>query len=134
MELILLAFLPKILIFVFQFGGSVSLSGHYGGFSGSLSVDINTLSESMKKGSKFGCEETTFNVGGENMPEPISIKLVSLSKVFDEKLYKVYMENTNQRASCRFANDLLEKLTENIKKILNNYDKLLGVSVPEGNN
>ncbi|KXJ23583.1 hypothetical protein AC249_AIPGENE12409 [Exaiptasia diaphana] len=112
------------------YAGSVSASGGYGGGSASVTVDVESVSEKMKAGSKFGSEEEKFKIGGGNMPEPIAIRLISIQKMFDVKLYSAYKDTRNSRIPCRFSRRLLSKRSKNIIKALEVYPSTLNVRLP----
>lgn len=93
-----------------------------------MTVDVAKMGESMESGSTFGSSETTLRSGGDNLPEPISIKLMSIESLFDSKLFQPYQN----MSGCSFTDESLATLKKNIKMILNEYPTLLDVELPEG--
>ena len=113
----------QINIFRSQIEGSVTASGGFGGFSGSLKVDVSKLRQSSAVKSKFATNKVIFTSGGPDMPEPIGIKLLPIYKATDDsffsKLYGSYKCDLKQRRT-------------NIKKALRVYPKVKGVWGPQG--
>ena len=76
----------------------MSASGSYKGFSGSLKVDFKRFQESMSSGTKFGENKVVFQSGGDNLPEPIGLKLIPITEV----LNPLYFEALNSQ--CKPVN------------------------------
>ena len=53
----------------------MSVGGGFGGYSASLSVNVETFKESMNQNTKFGSSKKVYKSGGPDMPSPIRIKL-----------------------------------------------------------
>lgn len=106
---------------------SVSASGLYIGFQGSLKVDFSLFQESMSSNTKFGQNKVTFHSGGDELPEPIALKLLPIEEALNP-LYFEALDNKcvlskisqtwNSRLCCS-----LEKRRTNLIEALRNYAK-----------
>ena len=68
-----------------QSGADVSLGGSYLGFGASLGVNIDSFRSSDSYSQSFGSHRVTLQVGSEEMPEPISVDLVSIDTALQVK-------------------------------------------------
>ena len=103
----------------------MSVSGWYGGFSSSVSIDFERFTASMTSGISFGSEKVVFRYGTRNKPEPIGLKLISIDRAFDDSFFKAL----SKKYQCR---NLAQRRT-NVKKILKEYPGLEGAKTyPRG--
>lgn len=101
------------------------VSGWYGGFSSSVSIDFERFTASMTSGISFGSEKVVFRCGTRNKPEPIGLKLISIDRAFDDSFFKAL----SKKYQCR---NLAQRRT-NVKKILKEYPGLEGAKTsPRG--
>ena len=100
------------------------------GFSGSLKVDVNAFKQSMSKDTKFGEHKVVFKSGGPNLPEPIGLKLVPITKAFDPAFYSVLDQQRSAR--CVHSNSLLKARKTAVIRALNEYPRLKKTVKPRG--
>ena len=100
------------------------------GFSGSLKVDVNAFKQSMSKDTKFGEHKVVFKSGGPNLPEPIGLKLVPITKAFDPAFYSVL--DQQRFARCVHSNSLLKARKTAVIRALNEYPRLKKTVKPRG--
>ena len=103
----------------------MTASGGYKGFSGSLSVDVSKFKGRNEEKSKFSENKKVFISGGPGMPEPIGIKLLSISKATADNFFSAL----GASYKCK-----LKQRRKNIEKVLKEYPKLKGVSASSGTN
>ena len=113
------------LIIIFQVENGVSVSGGYGGATASVSVNIGNFDESEESESEFGEQEVTYTIGGDDLPEPIQLKLISIEETLDEKFWGNLDElKTKSGSPCESMNRIqLPELKSNIIRALNDYPK-----------
>ena len=119
----------KLPLFILQIGNSLSVSGRYKGYEGSLEVDINTFKQSMKAGSRLSTKKMILTTGGEDMPEPIKVKLMPIYKAIDMDFFKDL--KYPGLSDCDFPR-VIDQKSDSVKKILKKYPNLKGVHEPEG--
>lgn len=102
----------------------MSASGGYGGFSASLSVDINKFKESTTDTANFTENKVVFSSGGPDMPEPIKVKLMPIDNAVEDSFFSVL----DQQYRC----ENLAQRRGNVKKILQEYPQIKDVSEPQG--
>ena len=118
-----------LLIFILQIENSVGVSGGYGGFSGSLKVDVNTFKQSIDEGSKFMSDKTILTVGGSDLPEPIRVRLIPMYQAVHYDFFK-HLKN-HRLSGCDSAQSMVQK-SQNVKKILAEYPNLKEAQLPKG--
>jgi len=99
---------------------SVSASGWFLGFRGSLSVDIKKFSESNTATASFADNKVVFSSGGHDLPEPIGLELIPIDDAIKDSFFRAL----DQRYRCQS----LAQRRSNVKKILREYPRLNGVS------
>jgi len=52
--------------------------------SGSVSIDINVLNEQVSQSTEFGSKQTTFNIGTEDIPLPIKMKMKPIYRALEQ--------------------------------------------------
>ncbi|KAL9962439.1 hypothetical protein ACROYT_G031543 [Oculina patagonica] len=102
---------------------SVTGSGGYGGFSASLSVDVNKFKNFMSDASRFTENKVEFSSGGPNLPEPIGVKLLPIHNAIDDSYYSTL----DQRYQC---NNLAQR-RRNVQRVLKEYPRIKGVSATQ---
>ena len=100
------------------------------GYSGSLKVDFNMFKESMSKNTKFGEHKVVFKSGGPNLPEPIGLKLVLITKAFDPAFYSILDQQWSPR--CVHSKSLLKARKAAVIRALNEYPRLKKTVKPAG--
>ena len=105
------------------------VSGGREGSSGSLEVNVNTFKQFMKEGSEFMSEKTVLSAGGPDLPEPIRVKLLPIYKAVHYDFFKD-LKNSGL-SGCDSAQSMAQK-SENVKRILEEYPKLMKATRPEG--
>ena len=83
-------------IILFKNSVGVTVGGHYGGGSGSISLDINALDRSVNQNTQIGESLTEFPIGSESVPLPIHTKVVPIVEALADNLW-----NANERTSIR---------------------------------
>lgn len=58
----------------------MTIGGGYGGASGSISLNIETLDETVSVNTRIGESLTSYEIGREDVPAPIKIKLVAIDE------------------------------------------------------
>ena len=91
----------------------MSASGGYGGFSASLSVDINRFKESTTDTSSFTENRVVFSSGGPDMPEPIKVRLMPIDNAVEDSFFSVL----DQQYRC----ENLAQRRGNVQQILKEY-------------
>ncbi|XP_078363853.1 uncharacterized protein LOC144648092 [Oculina patagonica] len=106
-------------------GGSVSVSAGYAGVTGEVSVDVNNFEESEETNKEFGEKQLSYQIGGDNLPEPIQLELMSIEETLDEKFWGNLDELKNKRRSpCRkMSREKLRKQKRNIIKAIKDYPR-----------
>ena len=100
----------------------MSGSGEYLGYKASLSVDMSKVKESMTKETSFGENKKVFTSGGADMPEPIGLKLLPISRAFDASLYEALEYKCNNLAQRK----------SNVLQLFTKYPGLKNAKTPEG--
>ena len=101
----------------------MSASGSYLGYSASLSVDVSKFRESMTKGTSFGENKKVFTSGGDNLPEPIALKLLPISRAFDASFYATL----DQKFKCDKS-----QRKSNVLQLFKKYPGLRNAKKPQG--
>lgn len=109
----------------------MSASGSYLGFSASLEVDVKKFRESMTKETKFGESSYKLISGGDDLPEPIAIKLAPLDVGLKEVFY-TSIDASSFTGNCSFTSSVLASKRTNIEKALKDYPKNVGAFKPKG--
>ena len=119
---------------LFQVGGSVSVSGGYGGFEASVSVDVSKFEESEETTKEFGEEQLTYNIGGATLPEPIQVKLLGIEETLKPKFWSNLEKlKKDLKKSCkRMTHSKLRKFSKSMAKALKEYPKKMGVTRAKG--
>ena len=69
----------------------MSVGGGFGGYSASLSVNVETFKESMNQNTKFGSSKKVYKSGGPDMLNcNFNVQALSQLKNNIEKLFKAY--------------------------------------------
>ena len=74
----------------------MSAGGGYGGASGSVSLDINTLDESVNSNTNIGNSLTHFTIGTADVPLPIHVKLAAIDQTLTDTFW-----NQDERSVIR---------------------------------
>ena len=82
--------------FLFKNSGGVSGGGSYGGGSGSFSLDIDVLDQSVNQNTQIGQSLTEFTIGSESVPLPIHTKVVPIFEALVDNLW-----DASERTSIR---------------------------------
>ncbi|KAL9974323.1 hypothetical protein ACROYT_G011345 [Oculina patagonica] len=116
-------------------GGSVSVSAGYAGVTGEVSVDVNNFEESEETNTEFGEEGDHYTVGGDTLPVPIQMELMSIEETLDEKFWGNLDELKNKpRSPCkRMSKVKLPKQKKNIIKAIKDYPKRMKVKRAKDN-
>ena len=118
----------------FQVGTSVSVSGGYGGATGSVSVDVNQFEESEETKKEFGDQQLSYTIGGDDLPEPIQLKLMGIEETFKPKFWSNLDELTKKSSCKRMSLTKLGKFLKNMKKTIEDYPSKLGLKRARGIN
>lgn len=105
------------------------MSGSYMGFSGSIKVDMTKFKESMSENTKFGENKVVFRSGGDDLPEPIGVKLVPIGEAFNDNFFASVKEQSNSQC----FRDIVRK-RGNMIKALHAYPKMKRAVEPKGTN
>ena len=99
----------------------MSVGGGFGGYSASLSVNVETFKESMNQNTKFGSSKKVYKSGGPDMPSPIRIKLEPTCNALRVAFFKKHLQ---QHPNCNFNVQVLSRLKNNIEKVFKAYPQL----------
>ena len=100
--------------------GPVKTDVGYSAGSASVSLDLDTLDESVNENTEIGKSMISFTIGSEEVPYPIHTELVPI----DEALADVFW-NTNERNTIR-------QKKAHLKKALTDYATNKGAVVSDG--
>lgn len=119
---------------IFQVGGSVSVSGGYGGFEASVRVDVSKFEESEETTKEFGEEQLTYKIGGATLPEPIQVTLLGIEETLKPKFWSNLEKlKKNLKQSCKGITRLkLRKFFKNMAEALKEYPQKMGVTRAKG--
>lgn len=113
-------------------GGSVSVSGGYGGFTGSVSVDVSVFNEAEESKKQSGEEELTYTIGGDDLPEPIQMELMGIQETLQERFWH-NLQDLKTRSPCKKMNQRkLRKLSDLMGRAIKDYPQKNGVHRPIG--
>ena len=118
--------------YIFQVGVSVSVSGGYGGATGSVSVDVNKFEESEQTNKEFGEQQLIYNIGGDDLPEPIQTELMGIEETLQPKFWSNLDELTTKPACSRMSKTKLGKFLKNMRKAIKEYPGRKGVKRATG--
>lgn len=107
----------------------MSVGGGFGGYSASLSVNVETFKESMNQNTKFGSSKKVYKSGGPDMPSPIRIKLEPIYNALRAAFFKKHLQ---QQPNCNFNVQSLSQLKNNIEKLFKAYPQLKGAEKGQG--
>lgn len=107
----------------------MSVGGGFGGYSASLSVNVETFKESMNQNTKFGSSKKVYKSGGPDMPSPIRIKLEPIYNALRVAFFKKHLQ---QHPNCNFNVQALSQLKNNIEKLFKAYPQLKGAEKGQG--
>ncbi len=102
----------------------MTASGGYGRFDASLTVDVNRFKESMSDTSKFTENKVEFTSGGDNLPEPIGVKLLPIHSVIKESFFSALED--------KYRCENLEQRRNNVERVLQVYPEIEKVTAPQG--
>ena len=74
----------------------MSAGGGFGAASGSVSLDINKLDESVNSNTNIGNSLTHFTIGTVDVPLPIHVKLASIDQTLTDTFW-----DQNERSAIR---------------------------------
>ena len=74
----------------------MSAGGGYGGASGSVSLDINKLDESVNSNTNIGSSLTHFTIGTVDVPLPIHVKIAPIDQTLTDTFW-----DQNERSVIR---------------------------------
>lgn len=114
-------------------GNSVSVSGGYGGATGSVSVDVTKFQESEETKKEFGEKQLTYQIGGDDLPEPIQTVLMGIEETLQEKFWSNLNELKKKSPCKRMSNVKLGKFLKNMRKAIGEYPGRKGVQRAIGN-
>ena len=106
--------------FLFKNSGGVSGGGSYGAGSGSFSLDINVLDQSVNQNTQIGQSLTEFTIGSESVPLPIHTKVVPIFEALVDNLW-----DASERTSIR------QKKTH-LRTALQGYASYKGAAIAQG--
>lgn len=99
----------------------MTIGGGYGGVSGSISLNIDTLDESINVNTKIGESFTSYDIGTEEIPAPIKIKLVAIDEAMassfwdDSERSEINRKRTHLcRALFNYANNKGARIAKGI--------------------
>ena len=72
----------------FKNSGGVTAEGRYGGASGSISLNIDSLDQVVNENTRIGDSLTEFMIGSEAEPFPIHTRVVPIIEALDDNLIK----------------------------------------------
>ena len=134
LSLIFLFLFTKSHFWTSQIESSVSVSGSYMGYSASLQVDVKKFKESMSEKTKFGENKQVLTSGGDDLPEPIGIKLEPIDVALKSVFYTSLDSFSIVSAGYCFTSSLLDSKRANVQKALVEYPKKKGAIKPIGMN
>ena len=102
------------------------------GYSASLQVDVKKFKESMSEKTKFGENKQVLTSGGDDLPEPIGIKLVPIDVALKSTFFSSLGNLTVRPLSCVFTSALLASKRANVQKALVEYPTKKGAITPVG--
>ena len=98
----------------------ISASASYGGASGSLSLDLNSLDQSVDESTNIGESLTKFTIGSKGVPLPISTELVPITEALEDVFW-----------DADEMTEISQKRT-NLEKALTDYPDNKGAYVDAG--
>ena len=104
-------------IILFQ---ELTVGGCYGRGTGSISLDINALDQSVNQNTQIGESLTEFTIGSESFPLPIHTKVVPIVEALADNLW-----NANEWTSIR------QKRTH-LRRALQNYATYKRAAIAQG--
>ena len=114
---------------IFQVGNSVSVSRGYRGGTASVSVAVNQFEESEETEKDFGEQQLNYTTGGDDLPEPIRLKLMSI----EETLKPNFLEELKKKSPCKSMSlTKLGKFLKNTRKTIKDYPSKLGAKRATG--
>ena len=113
-------------------GGSVSTSGGYGGFTGSVSLDVSKFNEAEETKKETGEKELTYKIGGEDLPEPIQIELMGIEETLQERFWSNLKDLQTRPPRKQMSLTKLKTLSSNMGKAIGEYPHRNGVHRPTG--
>ncbi|XP_073258586.1 uncharacterized protein [Porites lutea] len=108
-------------------GSSVSVSGGYGGATGSVSVDVSTFEESEETKKDFGEQQLVYTVGGDSLPEPIQVTLLGIEETLEPKFWSNLGDLQKKKSCKRMSSKKLKKFLRNMKQAIKAYPKEMKV-------
>lgn len=63
------------------------MGGEFGGVSGSVSLDINTLDQTVNENTNIGTSLTKFTIGTDDVPLPIYTKVVTIDEAMADTFW-----------------------------------------------
>lgn len=98
----------------------MTIGGGYGGASGSISLNIEILDESINANTRIGESLTYYEIGREDVPAPIKMKLVSI----DEAMASSFWDDSER-------SEINQKRTH-VCRALFNYATNKGARIADG--
>lgn len=98
----------------------MTIGGGYGGASGSISLNIETLDQSVNADTTIGESFTSYNIGRADVPAPIKIKLVAIDEAMASSFW-----NDSER-------DEINQKRMHLCKALDDYAKNKGAHIADG--
>ena len=92
---------------------------------------MDKFKESISSKTQFGEKAVEFNVGGDDLPEPIAIRLIQLGKALNPALYEAD-EIKKLSARCDFSHSVLRIKSTHVTKALEEYPRKMGAIEPKG--
>ncbi len=92
----------------------------FGKFSGSISIDVNTLNENINQNTAIGRETQVFTIGSREIPLPLHVKVVPITVALNDQLWAIASRN------------VLRKKRANMIKALNDYPKNKNADIGAG--
>ena len=109
------------------------MSAGYGGVTGSVSVDVTKFEESEETSKNFGEEQLSYKIGGDDLPEPIQLKLMDIEETFKMEFWSNLNELQKKSACKRMNTKKLGNFKKNMAKAIREYPGRKNVKRATGN-
>ena len=109
--------------FLCQNSLSTSLSGRYGTFTASASFGMKNLNQNINQNTKLGESVTEFTIGSRDIPLPIHLELIPITKALD----KIWWGNLTE-----WKRDKIDTKQRNLAKALKDYPKNVHAKINKG--
>lgn len=110
-----------------QNSGGIQFGGNFNGFGGSLDLDIGSLKIDSRSSNNFGSRVTSFNIGTERSPVPITLKLIPISDALRQEYWSQL-----ERTSKSYRRLKIAAKRANLMRALEDYADYVGATELKG--